>query len=824
MRENFTWIETYQEVASKLRTFREKQGELLVILSELRDLNIPTIALTDKDLNNKECSLSEIDPFTFFANFNRGIKTGSRIQIIEFLINRWKLSCSVPSDFSGIPLVSNRQSRFILYKKERGENDVALLWDLFEQALDNQIEETTFNTVLGLKLIGYNITMGLFWISPERYLNLDNVNRDYLEKKGIPIRDLPNYSTYMAYMDQTKELLKEPFYKISHEAWLQHKESDTETHKQTIEESEVRYWLFAPGKGGEYWNEFYSNGTMAIGWDYLGDLRQYSSKKEVARALREHDKESGSSKKNNANGCFSFCKEMKQGDIVFAKIGRNRILGRGTVTSDYYFDNDRDHFKHVRKVKWDRKGEWTVSKDKHFALKTITEVTGFKDFVGYLNALVGTPDSEDDSVASPGTPSYWWLNANPKIWDIVSPPIGTRQRYTSHNSKGNKRRVYQYFKEVKPGDILLGYAASPLKQIVALCKVTKGLYDSPEGEGFEFEKVEDFPESVPFKQLHSLPELKNCEPLNNNQGSLFRLTPNEYEAIRGIIDEKNEEIKLPTQKALLYTIEQCAESTGFPPSKIEAWKSAIKRKGQIVFYGPPGTGKTFLANHLARHLVGGSDGFIELIQFHPAYAYEEFMQGIRPDTDAKGNLLFELTPGRFLSFCQKARVCEGPCVLIIDEINRANLSRVLGELMYLLEYRNRGIPLAGGLSFSIPTNVYIIGTMNTADRSIALVDFALRRRFAFIELSPEYNILRKFHQDRGVNVQPLLDKLREINTRINDKNFFLGISFFMVENLMEVIEQIWIMEIEPYLEEYFFSQPDSVNSFRWNNIKDKIIE
>ena len=114
--------------------------------------------------------------------------------------------------------------------------------------------------------------------------------------------------------------------------------------------------------------------------------------------------------------------------------------------------------------------------------------------------------------------------------------------------------------------------------------------------------------------------------------------------------------------------------------------------------------------------------------------------------------------------------------------------------------------------------------MNTADRSIALVDFALRRRFAFIEFYPKYDILLNYQQKHGMNVQPLVTKLQEINDRIKDKNFFLGISFFMVENLMEVIEQIWTLEIEPYLEEYFFSQPEALNSFRWNTVKDKIIE
>src|SRR5690606_31193687 len=139
---------------------------------------------------------------------------------------------------------------------------------------------------------------------------------------------------------------------------------------------------------------------------------------------------------------------------------------------------------------------------------------------------------------------------------------------------------------------------------------------------------------------------------------------------------------------------------------------------------PPGTGKTYLAQRLARFLIGTGDGFVDLVQFHPAYAYEDFIQGIRPVAQPDGSLSYEMTPGRFLQFCAEARRREGPCVLIIDEINRANLSRVFGELMYLLEYRDQEIPLAGGGVFSIPTNVRLLGTMNTADRSVALVDHA----------------------------------------------------------------------------------------------------
>ncbi|BAY21953.1 ATPase [Calothrix sp. NIES-2100] len=270
-----------------------------------------------------------------------------------------------------------------------------------------------------------------------------------------------------------------------------------------------------------------------------------------------------------------------------------------------------------------------------------------------------------------------------------------------------------------------------------------------------------------------------------------------------------------------YTLNQFSDNIGIEDIEIKRWIRAVNRKRQVILYGSPGTGKTFIAEHLAKHLIGGGDGFLEIVQFHPSYTYEDFIQGIRPQSE-DGKLTYPLVPGRFLEFCKKAEFCQDTCVLIIDEINRANLAQVFGELMYLLEYRDKEIPLAGGNTFRIPKNVRIIGTMNTADRSIALIDHALRRRFAFIELRPNYDVLRRYHQKTGVAVEGLINILQQLNQVIADKNYEIGISFFLTDNLREDIEDIWRMEIEPYLEEYFFNQIEKVENFRWDTIKQNL--
>jgi 5-methylcytosine-specific restriction protein B len=284
--------------------------------------------------------------------------------------------------------------------------------------------------------------------------------------------------------------------------------------------------------------------------------------------------------------------------------------------------------------------------------------------------------------------------------------------------------------------------------------------------------------------------------------------------------EDDDEVELNEE----YPLPHLAADTGLPEADLARWLRAIERKGQAILYGPPGTGKTFVAERLAKHLIGGGDGFSELVQFHPAYAYEDFIQGIRPESK-EGQLRYPLKAGRFLEFCQKAAARQNTCVLIIDEINRANLARVFGELMYLLEYRAQEIPLAGGGNkFKIPQNVRLIGTMNTADRSIALVDHALRRRFAFIKLEPNYALLRQYHTQRetGFAVEGLITVLDRLNRTIQDEHYFVGITFFLRENLAEELEEIWRMEIEPYLEEYFFDQPGNVEKFRWAIIAPEI--
>jgi 5-methylcytosine-specific restriction protein B len=291
----------------------------------------------------------------------------------------------------------------------------------------------------------------------------------------------------------------------------------------------------------------------------------------------------------------------------------------------------------------------------------------------------------------------------------------------------------------------------------------------------------------------------------------------------GEIFEIDEEDAADVQLQRAYPLDQFSIDAGIDRDTLEMWIRAINRKGQAILYGPPGTGKTWTAQRLAKHLVAGGDGLVDLVQFHPAYSYEDFIQGIRPQTE-NGAVTYALESGRFLDFCRRAAGRTGPSVLIVDEINRANLARVLGELMYLLEYRTQSneMPLAGGGRFYIPDQVRIIGTMNTADRSIALVDHALRRRFAFLRLRPNLEVLRTFHAGSSFPIGALIHVIETLNKTIANPDYEVGISFFLVQDLELNVPDIWSMEIEPYLDEYFFNDSGKVAPFRWSAVKSTI--
>jgi 5-methylcytosine-specific restriction protein B len=270
----------------------------------------------------------------------------------------------------------------------------------------------------------------------------------------------------------------------------------------------------------------------------------------------------------------------------------------------------------------------------------------------------------------------------------------------------------------------------------------------------------------------------------------------------------------PAVPALRSATDELASATHLSRSWLQEMIDLLQVRQQIVFYGPPGTGKTYLARELARHLVGADDpSRSRLVQFHPSYAYEDFFEGFRP---AEGGS-FVLTPGPLRDLAAAALATPGePFVLIIDEMNRANLAKVFGELYFLLEYRDQAIRLQyrPTEAFRLPPNLYLVGTMNTADRSIALVDAAIRRRFAFVELHPDVDpvrdLLGNFLEANKRPAEPLVGLLRALNAQIQDadRDLRIGPSYLMRSDVTRPggLERAWRYDILPLLEEHYYGR------------------
>ena len=455
-------------------------------------------------------------------------------------------------------------------------------------------------------------------------------------------------------------------------------------------------------------------------------------------------------------------------------------------------------------------------------LRTLTIDIGFFIFRYWnkkdsTNVPLYAQSQEDDGQ------QYWFLNEkNPKMWSIVSMPVGEIRNETLFNENWNKCKIVKDFIDIKVGDMVIGYESTPMKQIVTIFRVSA----EQDGERIYFEKLEEcYSSSIDFATLNAWFKLKKKEYFSITQGSLFKLTKTEYEFIIDLIHREN---PVPTAKKNKdeYSKEKFLDQVYMTEAKYDRLVAVLTRKKNIILQGAPGVGKTYAAKRLAYSIMGEKDDDrIEFVQFHQNYSYEDFMMGYKPVEDG-----FELKYGIFYRFCQKAaNHPDKDYFFIIDEINRGNMSKIFGELLMLIEanYRETKTTLAyNGLSFSVPKRLHIIGMMNTADRSLAMIDYALRRRFSFFDMEPGFDsegFIKYQETFANDTFNTLIDRIKELNREIaNDKSlgkgFCIGHSYFCntKECTDERMQDVVDFDILPMLAEYWFDDTDKLQ--RWENI------
>ena len=415
--------------------------------------------------------------------------------------------------------------------------------------------------------------------------------------------------------------------------------------------------------------------------------------------------------------------------------------------------------------------------------------------------------------------NYWWLVANPKIWSAQELAVGGTIDYTLYSDSGKKRKVFQNFLDARKGDFVVFYESSPTLQIVGLAVVER----ESDGQTIIFKKTEGLESGIALSEIKAIDELRNMQFLKNSQGSFYSLTADEYDYIEDLIREKNP--VMPAKAVIEYTKKDFLNEVFLSEDDYDNLRALLLDKQNIILQGSPGVGKTFSAKRLAYSILEEKDDSkVQLVQFHQNYTYEDFVMGYKPKEDGG----FYLRPGVFYNFCKRAQQHpDGKYFFIIDEINRGNLSKILGELMMLIEKDYRGETLVlpyNQEEFSVPKNLYIIGMMNTADRSLAMMDYALRRRFSFFEMKPGFSTDGFNAYQRSLaneDFDKLVSAIIDLNQVIeNDDSlgsgFCIGHSYLCNKDKADVnsdwLKRVVKFDIAPMLREYWFDNDTKFNN------------
>ncbi|MGF1450994.1 MAG: AAA family ATPase [Opitutales bacterium] len=390
----FTWRAFQAELVERLLSFHDNRRSLLELLAEMKAEGMMPISLNDQGADGQVVQLTDIDPFTFLTTIHRSITPQNRVDQCRFLKQRWALDAEVPADFHGIPVVNNQSAWFFPYGKKRQSDDIDQLWALASAAHagPEQVGNDLFTRCLAVHKVALaKLTMGLFWLKPERYLALDRKNRSSLEALGINPK-VESWDAYLKLLMEFQSKSRQTHWEFSHDAHLVSVgevagyDSDTPGADERFAiPGGARVWVYAPGENAYMWDDFFEEEIAAIGWDYLGDLSAYESKQAIIeRMLDEETRDTRPT--NDAKACWDLAHEVSVGDVFFVKRGLYEILGAGVVTSDYRFDTEREAYRHVVEMDWQLRGNW--QRADHGSIKTLTEITPDREKVQALVDLV----------------------------------------------------------------------------------------------------------------------------------------------------------------------------------------------------------------------------------------------------------------------------------------------------------------------------------------------------------------------------------------------------------------------------------------------------
>ena len=636
---------------------------------------------------------------------------------------------------------------------------------------------------------------------------------------------------------------------------------------QTAEEQERGYWLYVPGEGAGKWEEFRTAGIMALNWDRIGDPTSYPNEEAVIEALEAGYGDWGGRPTGAAGMIRDFTRTMRPGDVVYARRGPTEIIGRGVVRSEFRYDDARPAYRCVRDIEWTHVGSWPLDRRVGaVSLQRVTENTSYNP--AQLESLFRDRNASGASTASaraqgvgdsnqakkhelqhwlytPGEGAARWEEFRTAgimalNWDRVGDLAAFPDKeslldalYTHYGDWGGRPRkaadsVWDYIHAMKPGDIV--YVRRSFNEIVGRGVVRSDYrYDEDRSS---FRAVRD----VEWTHVGSWPlEQRIGRLMLQRLTENTKYTPDQLNALIGIedshssasVDERRGNNDLDEADEH-YTSADFLDEVFLRPEDVEQMLGLLRRKKNLILQGAPGTGKTFAAKRLAYALMGQTDDSrVEVVQFHQSTAYEDVVVGLRPT--AEGG--FAAAEGVFARFCRRAAADPGrDYVFIIDEINRANISKAFGELLMLIEAEHRGealrLPVSGDL-LSVPKRLHIIGMMNTADRGLALIDYALRRRFAFFEMRPALDhpgFLRHVEAVGSSRLEALVDVVRRLNQRIAEDEalgpgFQIGHSYLCLpvagpENPAGSdadVTSVVRYELEPLVREYWFDNPSAMD-------------